>query len=134
MQVKPHWLLVHVGVWWAPTTHTVPHAPQFEVSAVVSTQEELQFVVPTLQRRAQAPPEHTSDAPHDLPHCPQLFLSDARSTQVPLHSEYPALQAMPHCLLEQVALPLFGAGQTVPHCPQFSRSSASRRQASPHAV
>jgi hypothetical protein len=51
--------------------HTVPHAPQFEVSAFVSTQELLQFVVVAGHTTVHAPPEQVSEPAQAVLQAPQ---------------------------------------------------------------
>jgi hypothetical protein len=59
--------------------------PQFELSAFVSTQEPLQFVVPLEQSGTQAPPLHTAPPPHAVAQAPQWSRSEFSSTQAPPH-------------------------------------------------
>ncbi len=59
--------------------HTVPQAPQFEVSLVVSTQDAPQVVFAP-QSVVHFPPWQTCPAPHALPHAPQFLGSEVWST------------------------------------------------------
>jgi hypothetical protein len=58
--------------------HTVPQAPQFEVSLVVSTHDAPQVVF-TPHSAVHLPPSQTCPAPQALPHAPQLLGSDVWS-------------------------------------------------------
>jgi hypothetical protein len=48
----------------APPAHVIPHAPQFELSLVVSTQAPVHDVRPSEQAAMQRPNEHDSLAAH----------------------------------------------------------------------
>lgn len=97
-----------------PAPHALPHAPQFALSLVVSTQLPEQVVFPPVQAHAPlwqvVPPEQV------LEHPPQLLLSLWKSTQTPPQIDWPAAQA--HVPLWQVLPPV----QARPHEPQFALS------------
>lgn len=58
--------------------HTVLHAPQFDVSLVVSTQDAPQVVFPP-HSVVHLPPWQTCPAAHALPHAPQFLGSEVWS-------------------------------------------------------
>ena len=66
--------------------HTAPHAPQFDVSEPVSTQDEAHSVLPPLQETiaVQVPPWHTEPLAQTTPHPPQWAESELSLTQAPL--------------------------------------------------
>jgi hypothetical protein len=104
--------------------HTVPHAPQLEVSLPVSTQD-VPHVVLLPQSALQLPALQTVPAPQALLQLPQCFESEFSSTQRLPHRLYPALQLRPHCPPAQLATPLAAPGQAWPQVPQFWESESS---------
>ena len=67
----------------APDGQTIPHPPQLLVSERVSTQEDVQFVVPGPHRSAQEPCAHIWSAVHFLSQAPQWLPSEDKETQLP---------------------------------------------------
>jgi len=76
----PAW---HEGAEWAGPGHTLPQAPQFEASLVVSTHAAPQVVL--VQSRVQAPFSQTWPEPQTFPQAPQFLGSELLSTQAPEH-------------------------------------------------
>ena len=60
----------------------MPHAPQLEVSLVVSTHDAPQAVL-LPQSVLQVPPWQNLPGPHIVPHAPQFFESELKSWQAP---------------------------------------------------
>jgi hypothetical protein len=117
----------------APAPHTLPHAPQLELSFVVSTQAPPGHCVGVVGPHVveQTPPEQTHCvapggsgwAVQLCAHAPQLFTSDARLTQRPLQSVWPAGHAhtpCEHC---------WPCAHVVLHAPQLSVSLVKSTQA-----
>ena len=88
------------------------------MSALVSTQEALQFVVTAAHTRVHAPPEQVSEAAHAVLQSPQCARSEARSTHFPAQAPYPAWQATSHFPAVQIAAPFGGVGHVVLQVPQ----------------
>jgi hypothetical protein len=118
----------------SPLAQTLPQAPQFWGSAVVSRQTPPQEVFPASQVHPPAP--HAPEAPHEVKQLPQCSGSDERSTQGPApgppstpaapqsvnptgQRHFPPLQAKP---------PLHDA----PQPPQFKGSVDRSMQLCPH--
>jgi hypothetical protein len=112
----------------------LPQPPQLDGSERVSTQEELQVVVPRPQRRLHLPDVHTWSSGHTFPQPPQLFPSESNATHPPLHLAYPALQVKSHFRSLQTGAPFVTPGQTLPQAPQFEMSFLSDKHDDPQAV
>jgi hypothetical protein len=70
-------------VW--PPAQVVPHAPQFALSLLRSTQPPLHAERPVAQAAAHLPAEQTWPAAHAVPQAPQLATSVETSTHLPPH-------------------------------------------------
>jgi hypothetical protein len=62
--------------------HITPHAPQFEVSPLVSTQDVPHWVFGP-QSAMHMPPWQTEPGPHARAHPPQFAASELSSTHLP---------------------------------------------------
>lgn len=62
--------------------HTLPQAPQLEVSLLMSTQAAPQVVLAP-QASVHAEASQTCPAPQTFPHAPQFFGSELELTQLP---------------------------------------------------
>jgi hypothetical protein len=82
MHSVPQMPAAHVGCALTAPSHTVPQAPQFDVSVCVSTQLPLQLAAPFGQSKPQLPAAHTSSAPQGVSQSPQC----AASVRVSTHS------------------------------------------------
>jgi hypothetical protein len=83
--VNPHLPATQLAEALLGALHTFPHAPQFEVSFLTSTQEPSQFTVPPAQATTHWPPVHTCPVAQRVPHLPQLSRFELVSTQAPPH-------------------------------------------------
>jgi hypothetical protein len=102
VQVTPHPVAVQVALpLEGGGVQVVPHAPQFAVSAVTSTQLVPHWVKGALQTNPQAPVAHVAvplgGALQTCPHAPQLLTSLFSLTHVLLsHGEKLAMQVTLH--------------------------------------
>jgi hypothetical protein len=127
LQLMPQALDWQVALAFARLGHTVPHAPQFAVSALVSTQliEE-----PAVQTRSgavqvswQLPATHRYPEGQLLPQAPQCAVELRVSTSqpsvaLPLQSAKPVVQVKPQTLALQVATEFARLGHALPQAPQ----------------
>ena len=83
MHWKSHFPPLHTGAAFAGALHTMPHAPQLEVSVLVSTQED-PHVVLLPQSVLHVPLWHTLPLGQTVAQAPQCAGSELSSTHLPL--------------------------------------------------
>lgn len=130
MHVTTHWLSLHAhtpppvsGGFMAP--HTLPHAPQFCVSARRSRHAPLHTA--SLVPHAHAPEAQLAPVAHALPHAPQLPMSVERSTHdVPPHIEHTSIGVDASCGVPVSGGPV--SGVLTVSSPPSSRAHPATRQ------
>ncbi len=129
-----HALDTHTALAFAKGPHTVPHAPQFPGSTLVTVHAAPHSVLPVPQLAAHVPAVHTVPPPHtrgipDTEQAPQLALSVFVFTSQPF-AGLPSQSAKPalHAPIAQVpaahVAPAFANEQRIPHPPQLFTSVA----------
>jgi hypothetical protein len=121
---------MHAALPLAGESQTLPQAPQFSGSLLVSTQRPshevpAQSIVHSPLSQVAAP---FSPAMQLVPHAPQLPSDELKLTHVPPQLVLSASHASVHAPLEQT-LPRL---QRAPHAPQCSGSLLRSAQSSPH--
>jgi hypothetical protein len=131
----PHWtvpagheLTQPAGLHSWPAAHALPHAPQFAMSAVVSTQTPLHRVLPAGQ--AHWPRVHVVPPAHVTPHAPQFRLSLAKLTHAAPHSD----RLFWHVAMQRPRLHTSLAAHATPHAPQLRGSLAVSVQLPAHST